>query len=181
MPITCCAMQPLVVYAVGSGGLVLKTDNGGDTWNPNEPLKIPHWASGVMHAPTLRCERQGMRLHDAACVTLLMPPAFSLAYRDAPCEMPLMPLTSGMRPWDTRIEQGHPLHRLPQRGLGGRMQRVVRDGGRRRELDLHQPYWRRCKQLQRHWHQLPRHGSLCQHDCSGSQGAYLHHHQTSRR
>ena len=99
-------MQPLVVYAVGSDGLVLKTDNGGDTWNPNEPLKIPHWASGVMHAPTLRCERQGMRLHDAACVTLMMPPAFSLAYCDAPCTMPLMPLTPGMRPWDTRIEQG---------------------------------------------------------------------------
>jgi len=32
--------QPLVVYAVGDAGLVLSSDNGGDTWSSAPPLQV---------------------------------------------------------------------------------------------------------------------------------------------
>ena len=33
--------QPLVVYAVGEGGILLRSENGADTWTPNVPLQVP--------------------------------------------------------------------------------------------------------------------------------------------
>jgi hypothetical protein len=32
--------QPLVVYAVGEGGILLRSENGADTWTPNVPLQV---------------------------------------------------------------------------------------------------------------------------------------------